>query len=724
MAYIHDYTYASDDANVAAHTGELPDYAPGDLLIWIAAKDSTTGTNLVLPTGWTSVYQGQLKNEVLVCYKFAQAGETPPTTSSSDTDAYQSSMYCIRGARQTSPVSTADTLIDNVAAAYTEYAYYKPAGSIKGNLHFAVLNPSGVGGASIENFGKRYINDETTGMALVIHANTITDPNNVPTVLGVSQHTSAGMIQFEVFDDGSDLSDPVCYNDFDIIELATDDMVNGSTLGNSSLTTLDGLNVVAPGLITAAAGDIGFIPVQKAPSIKGVKGLQYTACEVTLSAAVDLSTDLLAVDVYPVKPKYQPTIGIGTQGRFIYLMDAAGNYKAFNIDSADNKILNFAMQFTYIIDPKATPFASVGSVNLSAITKIGFGERSRSIVCYLAFNRIYRYRKSTIISGSATKKASFSTLLEYQDGSYYRPNLLQGQDILVQVPIEIGDGTIDLVFQDEGKIIEFPAPWNVSTKDYLFHQAPNRSGINFNLSASSSVTLNNMVVQGLSEWYWTSSNTSGTITVTNSTISGAGVVTLTSNMSFSGMTFFDDAMITGALDIVDSTISNPKGTYALELDNIITLRNIQFKNFSGRYALYIPATVTGTISVDSLVSDGSGIDVYWAGTSGTLTISNLNSSNLSTYASAGGTVVFVTTRTKTITGIPSGAEARVVRGAYTLGYEDNITDGDFVFNYTPDNREATIRITLGGYIIEPIKVVLDDQNQVLPATVSPDPSYI
>ena len=699
MAYISDYTYASDDEDVDSHTGVLPNYEENDLLVWLAHKDSSTGSHLTVPDGWTSIYASSLKNEMLACYKFASSSETAPTTSSSDSDAYQSAMFCIKGADTDTPISDIDTISNGDTITCTTYTYFKPSDTAVGNLHFVFASASGVGGVSIENYGRRYINDESISVAMNIQVNTITDVNDVPGELQVSQHTATGMLQFEVIDDGNNLSEPVCYNDLDIIELATDGMVNGSTLGNSDLTTLNGLDVVN-GTITDNGGDIGFYPLQKAPYLKGSKGLQYTLMELVLENSIDLTTDMLAVSVYPYKPKYQPTIGIGTQGRLIYLMDGNGNYKAFNIDSADNKLLNFAMQFTYIIDTTAPAFASSGTVDLSAITKIGFGERSRTIVCYMAFNRLYRYRDSTIMGGTSTLRASFSTLLNYQDGSYFRPNLLQGQEILVQVPIEIGNGNTDTYFYDENKIVEYPANYDVAEREYLFHQTPNRSGINFNITANSEVGLSNMILQGSSDWYFTSSNTNGVININDSTLKGCGLLILTSNMHFKNSIFIFNSEITGDIDIIDSTLSSPKGSYIINLGNVINFKNIVIKEFEGKYALHIPASVTGTITLDNILVDGSGTDIYWEGTSGTLTVKCINGTNISTSDSAGGTVDIQNGKNFKFAVTPSitGYEWRIyevdnigsLAGASELAGEESATADNqtYSYNYTADTPIA------------------------------------
>ena len=78
-------------------------------------------------------------------------------------------------------------------------------------------------------------------------------------------------------------------------------------------------------------------------------------------------------------------------------------------------------------------------------------------------------------------------------------------------------------------------------------------------------------------------------------------------------------------------------------------KNVTFNEYTGKYAVYIPATVVDPVTFDGYLFDGSGTDVYWAGTSGTLTVNKAGGANPTTYASAGGTVAFTASFTLTLT---------------------------------------------------------------------------
>lgn len=72
--------------------------------------------------------------------------------------------------------------------------------------------------------------------------------------------------------------------------------------------------------------------------------------------------------------------------------------------------------------------------------------------------------------------------------------------------------------------------------------------------------------------------------------------------------------------------------------DLTNMADLSFNNLTGKYALYIPASITGTITLDNFQSDGSGTDIYWAGTGGTLIVNATNGTNFSTSATGGGTV--------------------------------------------------------------------------------------
>ena len=95
--------------------------------------------------------------------------------------------------------------------------------------------------------------------------------------------------------------------------------------------------------------------------------------------------------------------------------------------------------------------------------------------------------------------------------------------------------------------------------------------------------------------------------------------------------------------------------------------------------MYIPATVTGTVTFDNWLFDGSGTDVYWAGLTGNLTIALTNGANASTSLTAApgtSTVTFENSVALSITNLRANTEVRIYRtsdNSVLDGIEDVVT---------------------------------------------------
>jgi hypothetical protein len=168
---------------------------------------------------------------------------------------------------------------------------------------------------------------------------------------------------------------------------------------------------------------------------------------------------------------------------------------------------------------------------------------------------------------------------------------------------------------------------------------------------------------------------------------------LSNGATLSGVTINATTSITGGLELQTSA-------------ELATLSGLTFNSYIGKYALYIPATVTGTITLDNFVGDGSGTDVYWAGTSGTLVINKSNGTNFTTWGSGGGTVSLVASVSITVN-IKDEAGANI-SGALVyidedLGVVGNIfssttdVNGDISTSYAGGATLATIRVRKYGF---------------------------
>ncbi len=145
----------------------------------------------------------------------------------------------------------------------------------------------------------------------------------------------------------------------------------------------------------------------------------------------------------------------------------------------------------------------------------------------------------------------------------------------------------------------------------------------------------------------------------------------------------------GTVDVSNLTVSDTTETvtgsvYLSTSTNLSNQTGLTFNGYASnnRYALYIPASVTGTITLTDYEFDSptSVYCIYWAGTEGTLTINKAGSTNVSTsgWSSAGGTVTISASYTHTIEGLELNTEVTyVTAGTSTeLFHVENATTSD------------------------------------------------
>lgn len=127
---------------------------------------------------------------------------------------------------------------------------------------------------------------------------------------------------------------------------------------------------------------------------------------------------------------------------------------------------------------------------------------------------------------------------------------------------------------------------------------------------------------------------------TGGTFTGMDTFIYQSNATLTGRTWRGcNQVAQGGATMDGCTLDSSTATYALSADAPNLVTNTTFSN--NATALYIPATVTGTITLNNDTFAGNTTDIYWAGTVGTLIVSKTNGSNPVTTSSAGGTVSIV-----------------------------------------------------------------------------------
>ena len=160
---------------------------------------------------------------------------------------------------------------------------------------------------------------------------------------------------------------------------------------------------------------------------------------------------------------------------------------------------------------------------------------------------------------------------------------------------------------------------------------------------------------------------------------------------------------------INSTLETLTGAFELiNASELTTIANLTFNTYTGKYALYIPSTVTGTISLNNFKGDGSGTDVYWDGADGTtLIINKANGTNFTTWATPGTAIVSLVTSVSINVNVKDEAGINIsgvlVYVDEDLGAEGSIinttTDinGNVNTSYSGAATNATIRLRKYGY---------------------------
>ena len=161
--------------------------------------------------------------------------------------------------------------------------------------------------------------------------------------------------------------------------------------------------------------------------------------------------------------------------------------------------------------------------------------------------------------------------------------------------------------------------------------------------------------------------------------------------------------------------------------DLIEEYNIPVSAGGGIPMLYIPASVTGTITLDSFIGDDSTTHIYWGGTEGTLTVTKSNGTNFSTWDSAGGTVYIPNIiRILKFTDLPDGIEIRYRMGSETLQHTQDVTGGQSSYPYEFTGLfPITVSFT-GAGIIQAVTntYYLKDEDQSIPMQFDVPISYI
>lgn len=175
---------------------------------------------------------------------------------------------------------------------------------------------------------------------------------------------------------------------------------------------------------------------------------------------------------------------------------------------------------------------------------------------------------------------------------------------------------------------------------------------------------------------------------------------------------------------------------------VLNAKNLQFQNYSGKRAVYLTADITGSITLDGWKFDGSGVDIYWEGTSGSLDVYLINGSNATTWQSAGGVVNLISSVSLEVIDIPANVEIRIIKAddlTELAGAEDHTSPG-MTYMYTKEGTDyykftfaynaaelggvpVIIRLVSLSYEVEEITYTLPNTSSTIPVKLRRDKWY-
>jgi hypothetical protein len=292
----------------------------------------------------------------------------------------------------------------------------------------------------------------------------------------------------------------------------------------------------------------------------------------------------------------------------------------------------------------------VGTVDFANLTEIGISHRNGLKDGYLSDPKAgdnvwidYIRHSDGLVCYGTNWNIRDAAIIDQAPGVGF--GIIQGENSVIEISgsLTYGKLTEPTVYSDDGVTMVFS---NKVVRDGLY-------GMKFigdQLGTSEFEITNSVILSDFNKYYLDLDDPNiYKLTLTANLISGAGEIHLLNNIMYSNVTanLFNKC---GAIhpqgcrfenNSINSTTADVASLYLKNYNEVNATKDIIYTKYFNKYALYLDAAVSGTIVLDAHIFDGTGIDIYWAGTVGTLTIKLVNNSNASSFNTAGGDIEFV-----------------------------------------------------------------------------------
>jgi len=272
---------------------------------------------------------------------------------------------------------------------------------------------------------------------------------------------------------------------------------------------------------------------------------------------------------------------------------------------------------------------------------------------------------------------------------------------LILQPIQFGDGGNHPIYLNlDSTAIEFPAQYNVDTKNVFYNSVDNAVGLTYYAGASDTIKHTDSVISSANKYYWAihaSSSASASYDFAGLAIIGAGTITLRAVTTFDSMAITDCPTVTqNGATITNTDFDNSR----LTATNPAVISHCSFVSAGTGHAIEI--TTAGTYSFA-----GNVFNSYAAtnGSTGNEAIYNNSGGLVTLNISAGGSTPTIRNGTGastvlnnvvslTLTGIVDGTEVRMYKvsdGTEVYGIENSVGNVVYNYNYSAD---VVVNITI------------------------------
>lgn len=784
MAKIVGTQVSQTTAAAASFTASLPPHITGDLLLVFVVQDGGTGTFSFNAgtTGWafigTQAAGGSIRS--IWAYKVAASGaEASPIIDSTLSDDWTGSALAVRYADTGVVYEGTPAKVDSSAA--TTHVSGAVTSSTNGGL---VLTGWGMDCGSTVRTAKTLMSamrcasksygisngvshaigyklQETAGSTGTVTAYQSTSCTGQSWSIVIPDATSGGSRQPDIVTSIEELR---WYGDFGTHDATTTwqspgnfpgiinatECVNGTqyniqVVGTTDFTLIGAANNNVGTIFTATGAGTGTGTVS--PTVNG-----YGFSAVISQAATVLQTDLwgsyaglTSLETYEslcggshtisstdftnkiFSVTWTTSVGstsayAGSLGVLVGFSDGT-NFNLYQVNSRAKAHTALAPQTAFIDLDSATPYATSGTLNKAAITRVGyFYHRTppASTAQSVYVKNATLFSNVAIIGGGTPSPATF---VDYHNALNSWNGLewskLQGSaQVLGKSPIQVGNGGTNVtVFDSSASSLEFPPAWSatsVTNWQMDWNVGVNALTVGVYGGASDNITVGAGVIAAAVEQDFTihaSASTSGTYSFTGESIVGKNV-TWKTGIPCTGVTFSqcDEIAFKGA-SITNCTIKKTTSTDAAcswDADGAtVTGTTIDVTSTSAAYHLELGTAVTAITLADVTFTGTPTTDkVHVRKTTGTVTITISGTTTLAAgdVTTEGATVSIVAPtleRGISFTGLQTGTSIQVfTSGTQTKIYGDDSTAGStFAFDdATAGSITVDYTIQKAGYL--------------------------